>query len=151
MHYWNPSTLVWDNDLPSGSETQCPQRWCWPELWCHPWSAQGSGSSWVTPSAQWNKGGGWCSSPVIGVFKISAQNKSLLMSTFCFLPWAQRKTRPAARRPPGRSHCSPPTGEPTPHGRAEREIQIAQRSDRRRGRQKAVEPERDNVRHQRNH
>lgn len=34
------------------------------------------------------------------------------------LPWVQRKTRPAAEHLPSHFHCSPPTEEPTLHGRA---------------------------------
>lgn len=46
-----------------------------------------------------------------------------LYPDFVFLPWVQRKTRPVAEHPHVHFHCSPPTGEPTLHGRAESENQ----------------------------
>lgn len=120
--------LEWDSrftsdlDWPSGSETRCHQRWCWPAPWCHPWNAPGSGSSWATRVAQWSTGGGWCSSPAIewkGVKLVVAEAKLSCFSAWKrHLPWVQRRTKPAAGHLPSHCHCSPPTEEPTLHGRA---------------------------------
>lgn len=60
-----PQLLSCDHCSPSGNETRCLLRWCWPGLWCHPWSVLGSGSFLATLSAQRSTGGGWCSSPAV--------------------------------------------------------------------------------------